>query len=85
MSNEAAEAVSKENVDNSGRLMGMLSIVAAPGALLVSPTFFPLASFFFALMGLTMAAPRNRYLSFIGIAASAVCGIAGWYFKTPII
>lgn len=30
------EAVSEENIDNSGRLIGMLSIAAAPGALLVS-------------------------------------------------
>lgn len=79
------EAVTKQNVDNDGRLMGMLSIAAAPGALLISPTMFPLASFFFALMGLTLASPKNRYLSFIGMAAAAVCGITGYYFNTPII
>lgn len=79
------EAVSNENIDNSGRLMGILSIAAAPGALLVSPTMFPLASFFLALMGLTVAAPRNRYLSIIGIVAAAACGLAGWYFNTPIV
>lgn len=79
------EAVSKENVDNSGRLMGMLSIAAAPGALLVSPTMFPLLAFFFALMGLTLASPKNRYLSFIGIAVSAASGFAGYYFNTPIV
>ena len=79
------EAVSAQNPDNSGKLMGMLSIAAAPGALLVSPTMFPLASFFFAMMGLTLATPKNRIYSFVGIAAAATCGIAGYYFKTSII
>jgi len=79
------EAVAEQNVDNNGRLMGMLSIAAAPGALLISPTMFPLASFFFALMGLTIASPKNRILSYIGIAAAAICGITGHYFNTPII
>jgi len=79
------EAVSELNNDTSGRLMGMLSIAAAPGALLVSPTMFPLLAFFLALMGLTIASPNNRIYSFIGIAASAVCGVAGYYFNTPII
>ncbi len=79
------EAVSEEIVDNNGKLMGMLSIAAAPGALLVSPTMFPLVSFFFAMMGLTVASPKNRYLSFIGIAAAGVCGVAGHYYNTPIV
>lgn len=78
------EAVKELEVDNSGRLMGILSIAAAPGALLVSPTMFPLLSFFFALMGLTLATPKNRIYSFIGMGAAAVCGIAGYYFNTPI-
>jgi len=79
------EAVAEQNVDNSGRLMGMLSIAAAPGALLISPTMFPLASFFFALMGLTLATPKNRIYSFVGIAAASISGIVGYYFNTPII
>ncbi|NOY15523.1 MAG: hypothetical protein GXP23_01070 [Gammaproteobacteria bacterium] len=79
------EAATEQNVDNDGRMMGMLSIAAAPGALLISPTMFPLLAFFFALMGLTLASPRNRYLSFIGIFASAAAGAIGYYFHTPII
>ena len=79
------EAVSTQNPDNSGRLMGMLSIAVAPGALLVSPTMFPLLSFFFAMMGLTLATPKNRIFSIIGIVVSGACGIAGYYFKTPIV
>jgi hypothetical protein len=79
------EAVSTQNTNNEGKLMGLLSIAAAPGALLVSPTMFPLVAFFFAMMGLTVAAPKNRYLSLIGIFAAAVCGGIGYYFNTPII
>ncbi len=79
MSTEVAE------IDNSGRTMGMLAIAAAPGALLVSPTMFPLASFMFAMFGLTVAAPKNRIYSFIGVAVSVICGIIGYYFKTPIV
>jgi len=79
------EAVSELSNNASGRLMGILSIAVAPGALLVSPTMFPLLAFFFAMMGLTVASPNNRIYSFIGIGAAAVCGVAGYYFKTPII
>jgi len=80
-----SEATSTPVASNDGKLMGILSIVAAPGALLVSPTMFPLLSFFFALMGLTVASPGNRYLSFIGMTAAAICGIAGYYFNTSVI
>lgn len=79
------EAVSELNTDTSGRLMGILSIAAAPGALLVSPTMFPLLAFFFAMMGLTVASPKNRIFSYIGIGAAAVCGVAGYYYNTPIV
>jgi len=79
------EAVSTQNTNNDGKLMGLLSIAAAPGALLVSPTMFPLVAFFLAMLGLTVAAPKNRYLSIIGIFAAAVCGVIGHYFNTPII
>ena len=79
------EAVNTRNNDNDGKLMGFLSIATAPGALLVSPTMFPLVSFFLAMLGLTVAAPKNRYLSIIGIIVAAVCGIIGYYFKTPIV
>jgi len=79
------EAVSTRNTNNDGKLMGLLSIAAAPGALLVSPTMFPLVAFFLAMMGLTVAAPTNRYLSIIGIFAAAICGGIGHYFNTPIV
>lgn len=79
------EAVTEENIDNSGRLLGMLSIAAAPGALLVSPITFPLVAFLIAMFGLTVAAPHNRYLSIIGIVASGACGIVGAYFNTVIV
>ena len=79
------EAVNTQNIDNSGRMIGMLSIAAAPGALLISPTMFALVGFFIALMGLTIAAPHNRFLSIIGMVATGACGAAGYYFNTPII
>lgn len=72
-------------IDNSGRTMGMLSIAAAPGALLISPSLFALAGFFLALIGLTVSSPSQRYFSFIGMAGAAVCGVIGVYFNTPII
>ena len=79
------EAVKELNNDSGGRLMGLLSIASAPGALLVSPTMFPLLAFFFAMMGLTVASPNNRIYSYIGIGAAAICGVAGYYFNTPIV
>jgi hypothetical protein len=79
------EAVSTRNTNNDGKLMGLLSIAAAPGALLVSPTMFPLVAFFLAMLGLTVAAPKNRYLSIIGIIAAGTCGVIGYYFHTPIV
>ena len=79
------EAVSTRNTNNDGKLMGLLSIAAAPGALLISPTMFPLVAFFLAMLGLTVAAPKNRYLSIIGIFTAAICGGIGHYFNTPIV
>ena len=79
------EAVSTRNTNNDGKLMGLLSIAVAPGALLVSPTMFPLVAFFLAMLGLTVAAPKNRYLSIIGIIAAGTCGVIGYYFHTPIV
>jgi phage shock protein PspC (stress-responsive transcriptional regulator) len=36
-------------------------------------------------LGLTVAAPKNRYLSIIGIFTAAICGGIGHYFNTPIV
>lgn len=75
------------NFDNStdGRLIGMLSIAAAPGALIFNPAMFALAAFALALFGLTIAAPAQRKWSFIGVAAGIVCGAIGHYFKTTLV
>lgn len=83
MSNES-QAVAVEQEDTSGRLMGILSIAAAPGAMLVSPTLFSLLSFFLALMGLTLAAPKQRVFSFIGMAAAVICGGIGHFYHTVL-
>jgi hypothetical protein len=74
-----------QHLDTDGRLMGILSIAVAPGAVLLSPTFFALGSFFLGLLGLTVAHPKQRYLSFIGIALAGVCGGIGYFYNTPII
>lgn len=68
-----------------GRLMGMLSIAASPGAILVSPTIFSVAGFFLAMLGLTLAAPKQRVWSIVGIVAALTAGAIGYYFKTPIV
>ena len=52
---------------SDGRLVGLLSIAASPGAILISPSLFSLAGFFLALLGLTIAAPRQRILSVAGL------------------
>jgi hypothetical protein len=57
-----------------GRLMGMLSIAAFPAAILLQPTLFGVAGFFLALIGLTVAAPKQRPLSIAGL----VLAVAGF-------
>ena len=72
-------------VSTEGRMMGMLSIAASPGAILVSPAMFSLLGFFLALMGLTVAAPSQRIWSIIGIGTALVAGGIGYFLKTPIV
>jgi len=79
-------ATRSANFDNStdGRLIGMLSIAVAPGALIFNPAMFALAAFALALFGLTVAAPSQRKWSLIGIAAGIACGAIGHFLKTTI-
>jgi hypothetical protein len=84
LSNQSANAAATAN-PTDGRLMGMLSIAASPGAILVSPTIFSVAGFFLAMLGLTLAVPKQRVWSILGIVAAMVCGAIGYYFKTPIV
>lgn len=84
MTNENSSAAAIEVEDTSGRTLGLLSMAAAPGAILISPTMFALLGFFLALMGLTLSAPQQRVFSFGGMALSGVCGIIGYYFNTPL-
>ena len=85
MSNENSVAVADDAADTSGRMIGLMSMVAAPGAILVSPTMFSLLAFFLALMGLTIAAPKQRIYSIGGIVLAVACGTIGQYFNTPIV
>lgn len=81
MSNNASAAAN----DKDGRLMGILSIAASPGAILVSPAVFSLLGFFLALLGLTVAHPKQRKLSVAGIALAMVAGGVGYVFHTQIV
>ncbi len=82
MSNNVSTATAN---DKDGRLMGMLSIAASPGAVLISPAVFSLLGFFLALLGLTIAAPKQRMLSIAGIALALVGGGIGYFFHTTVI
>lgn len=86
MSNDSATPTAAHNGSpTDGRLMGILTIAMAPGALLLSPTWFSLGGFFLGLMGLTVAAPQQRFLSIIGIVLAGAAGALGYYFNTPIV
>ncbi len=54
--------------------MGWLSIAAGASAAVVHP-LVAIAGFFLALMGLTVAAPSQRFWSILGIATS-IAGFA---------
>lgn len=82
MSNNASSATA--NIKD-GRLMGMLSIAASPGAVLISPAIFSLLGFFLAMLGLTVAHPKQRILSIVGIALALVGGGIGYFFHTTIV
>lgn len=82
MSNNASTATAN---NKDGRLMGMLSIAASPGAILISPAVFSLLGFFLALLGLTVAHPKQRILSIAGIALALVGGAIGYFFHTQIV
>jgi len=81
MSNTAAVVGNEKD----GRLMGMLSIAASPGALLISPMVFSLLGFLLAMFGLTVAHPKQRILSIAGVALALIAGGIGYYFHTTII
>lgn len=85
MSNDSATPTAHNGSPTDGRLMGILAIATSPGALLLSPTWFSLGGFFLGLMGLTIAAPQQRFLSIIGIVAAGAAGALGYYYNTPIV
>lgn len=91
-SGHTAEALTTEAIcattpadSTDGRILGWLSIAAAPGAVLVSPAVFSVGGFFLAMLGLTLAAPSQRVWSILGIIASVAGGAVGYYLKTPIV
>ncbi len=68
-----------------GRTLGMLAIAASPGAILFSPMIFSLAGFFLSLVGLTIAAPKQKILSIVGLVLALAAGAVGHLFNTSII
>lgn len=82
MSNENVAIA--EDEDTSGRMIGLISMAVAPGAILISPTMFSLLGFFLALMGLTIAAPKQRIYSIGGIVLAIACGAIGQVYNTPL-
>lgn len=80
----ATRAVSATDASTDGRLMGFLSIAAGPGAVLIHPALFSVLGFFLAMLGLTIAAPKQRIWSFLGIASALIGGGIGYFFNTAI-
>jgi hypothetical protein len=37
------------------------------------------------MLGLTLAAPKQRVWSILGIVAAVAAGAIGYYFKTPVV
>lgn len=67
--NPSAAAQSKD-----GQMIGWLSIGAGASAAVVNP-LVAVAGFFLAMVGLTLAAPKQRIWSILGIVAS-IAGFA---------
>jgi len=67
--NTSAAAQSKD-----GQMIGWLSIGAGASAAVVNP-LVAVAGFFLAMVGLTLAAPKQRIWSILGIVAS-IAGFA---------
>jgi len=84
MSNDNVAVADAEAEDTSGRMIGLISMAVAPGAILISPTMFSLLGFFMALMGLTIAAPKQRIYSIGGIVLAMACGAIGQIYNTTL-
>ena len=74
-----------DDSSTDGRLLGMLAIAASPGARLLSPAIFSVTGFFLSLVGLTIAAPKQKMLSIVGLVLALAAGAVGYLFNTPII
>jgi hypothetical protein len=59
------------------RIPGVLSLVAAPAAVLVSPLFFSIAGGLLAVISLLLSPPRSRRLGMAGLLAAVVGGSLG--------
>jgi hypothetical protein len=72
MSNNATAAANNKD----GQMIGWLSIGAGASAAILNP-LVAVAGFFLAMIGLTLAAPKQRIWSILGIAASIAGFVVG--------
>ena len=82
---ESSKTTAPHDSSKDGRTLGMLAIAASPGAILLSPIFFSIAGFFLSLVGLTIAAPKQKMFSIIGLVLALSAGAVGHLFNTAII
>lgn len=61
-----------------GRLPGLLSLAAIPGAVLANPAFFGLAGGLLAVISLLLSPPRQRRLGAFALVAAPAAGLAGY-------
>jgi hypothetical protein len=69
-----SQNVSPAAQNKDGQMIGWLSIGAGASAAVVNP-LVAVAGFFLAMVGLTLAAPKQRIWSILGIVAS-IAGFA---------
>ena len=82
---KSSKTAAPHDSSKDGRLLGMLSIAASPGAILFSPVIFSMAGFFLSLVGLTIAAPKQKMFSIVGLVLALGAGAVGHLFNTAII
>jgi hypothetical protein len=79
------KTAAQHDSSKDGRTLGMLAIAASPGAILFSPIIFSMTGFFLSLVGLTIASPKQKMFSIIGLVLALSAGAVGHYFNTAII
>jgi hypothetical protein len=66
---------------HAARLPGLLSLAAAPAAVLLNPFFFGLAGGLLAVISLLLSPARCRCLGIVGLAGAVGGGILGTFIN----